>query len=320
MKFVTNLVAGKEYLGDFCSTEKLAAFCKECKLDGYEIICAGDFPAEIKSDMVVGVHLPFFNTWLDLYRKNFDALLEEFGSEECWKQFYMGDSFDAVYSMIESQLDFAHSIGAEYVVMHVCEIGITETLTNKLRFSNQEVISAMCDITNSLFKDKPYKFKLLFENMWWRGFSFTDLEMTKYLLDNTEYSNKGIMLDTGHLLHTNKDIETWDEACDYIEQMLDLHSEFVPYIKGLHLHGTLNGRWAKEFYNNPTEIKKDFWERFAQSYEYVFKVDAHKPFESNRINDIIARITPEYINFEFETKTMYDKKLYIEKQNTVLGR
>ena len=232
----------------------------------------------------------------------------------------MGDSFEAVYSMIESQLDFAHNIGAEYVVMHVCEIGTTEVLTNKLHYSDREVITAMCEITNRLFKDKPYTFKLLFENMWWRGFSFTNLEMTKYLLENTEYQNKGIMLDTGHLLHTNKKLATWDDACDYIEHMLNLHSDFVPYIKGLHLHGTLNGKWAEEFYTNPPQIKKDFWERFAQSYEYVFKVDAHKPFESERINDIIARISPEYINFEFETKTMEDKKVYIEIQNKYLGR
>lgn len=320
MKFVTNLIADKDYLKEYCSTEKLNNFCADCKLDGFEVICAGDFPTEITDDMIVGVHLPFFNAWMDLYRKDYAALEKEFGSKEVWQQFYMGDSFDAVYNLLENQLDFAHRVNAEYVVMHVCEIGTTETLTNNFAFTDMEVISAMCEIVNRLFKDKPYKFKLLFENMWWRGFSFTDCEMTKYLLDNTDYKNKGILLDTGHLLHTNKDLENWEQACDYINSMLDLHSDLLPYIKALHLHGTLNGSWAKEFYRNPPEIKKDFWERFAQSYEYVFKVDAHRPFENKGIKDIINRINPEFVNFEFETKNMGDKKRYIDIQNGILDR
>ena len=87
MKFVTNLVAAKDYLKGYCNTEKLADFCRECKLDGYEVICAGDFPVEITKDMVVGVHLPFFNAWMDLYLKKYDALEEEYGSTECWQQF-----------------------------------------------------------------------------------------------------------------------------------------------------------------------------------------------------------------------------------------
>ena len=224
MKILTNLIANKDCLQDYCDREKLNNFLAETNLDGYEVICAGDYPAEIDNSKVIGLHLPFFNAWMDLYKGDFAALDKEYGSKEVWQQFYGGDSFDAVYKQIESQLDFAQQIGAEYVVMHVVEIGTTETLTGQFKYSHKEVIDALCQVANSLFKDKNYTFALLLENLWWKGFDFTDPQLTKYMLDKIEYQNKGIMLDIGHLMHTNKDISNWTEAAEYIHKMLDLHA------------------------------------------------------------------------------------------------
>ena len=106
MKILTNLIANKDCLGDYCDREKLNNFLAETSLDGYEVICAGDYPVEIDNSKVIGLHLPFFNAWMDLYKGDFAALDKEYGGKEVWQQFYGGDSFDAVYSQIESQLDF----------------------------------------------------------------------------------------------------------------------------------------------------------------------------------------------------------------------
>ena len=65
MKILTNLIAVKDCLDDYCDSKKLNDFAEECKLDGYEIICAGEYPKEIEGIKAVGLHLPFFNTWLD---------------------------------------------------------------------------------------------------------------------------------------------------------------------------------------------------------------------------------------------------------------
>ena len=320
MKFLTNLIANKDCLGDYCDREKLNNFLAKTSLDGYEVICAGDYPAEIDNSKVIGLHLPFFNAWMDLYKGDFAALDKEYGSKEVWQQFYGGDSFDAVYSQIESQLDFAQQIGAEYVVMHVVEIGTTETLTGQFKYSHKEVIDALCQVANSLFKDKNYTFTLLLENLWWQGFDFTNPQLTKYMLDKIEYHNKGIMLDIGHLMHTNKELSNWTEAAEYIHKMLDLHADLLDYVKGVHLHGTLEGEFAKEFYKSDVQIKEDFWHRFAQSYEYVMRVDAHKPFAHESIKGIIDKINPDYVVYEFSDKTMDERKDSVKLQNSFLAR
>ncbi len=320
MKFLTNLIANKDCLGDCCDREKLNNFLTETNLDGYEVICAGEYPQEIDNSKVIGVHLPFFNAWMDLYMGDFAALDEEYGGRKVWQQFYGGDSFDAIYRQIEEQLDFAHQIGAEYVVMHVCEIGTTETLTGQFKYTDKEIVDALCDVANRLFKNKSYTFALLLENLWWRGFDFTSYELTKYMLDNIEYKNKGIMLDTGHLMHTNKDLQSWEEAAEYIHRMLDIHSDLLMFVKGVHLHGTLEGAFAKEFYKNGVQIETDFWQRFAQSYDYVLRVDAHRSFEHESIKKIIEKISPDYVVYEFSDKTMTARKESVDLQNRYMGR
>lgn len=320
MKFVTNLIAMDDFLGVYNDNQKLKEFCTENKLDGYEVIRAGDFPHSITDDITVGLHLPFYNAWVDLYKGNYDVLDREYGSRECWQVFYGGDSFDGIYRHLESELDFAQQMGAEYVVLHVCEIGTTETLTLDFAHGDKEVIRCLCEVVNRLFKDKNYTFKLLLENLWWKGFTFTDCKITKYMLDGIEYQNKGIMLDLGHLMHTNKDLESWDDACCYIHRMLDLHSDLLDFVKGIHLHGTLEGRFAKEFYLGGVEIKEDFYERFAQAYDYVMRVDAHLPFEHKGIKEIVEKINPDYVVYEFATDTLADKAPWIKKQNSFMER
>ena len=49
------------------------------------------------------------------------------------------------------------------------------------------------------------------------------------------------MLDTGHLIHTNTDIKTQQDAVDYINTVLDKHDELSSYIKGIHLNQSLSG-------------------------------------------------------------------------------
>jgi len=320
MKFLTNLIANKDCLQDYCDREKLNNFLKETNLDGFEVICAGDYPQEIDSSKVIGLHLPFFNAWMDLYKGDFAALDEEYGGREVWQQFYGGDSFDAVYKQIEAQLDFAQQLGAEYVVMHVVEIGTTETLTGQFKYSHKEIIGALCDVANRLFKDKDYTFALLLENLWWQGFDFTDPQLTKYMLDNIEYKNKGIMLDIGHLMHTNKDLQSWEDGAEYIHKMLDLHSDLLCFVKGVHLHGTLEGTFAKEFYKNGVDIAEDFWQRFAQAYDYVMRVDAHRPFAHKSIRGIIDKISPDYVVYEFSDKTITARKESVDLQNKYMGR
>ena len=69
--------------------------------------------------------------------------------------------------------------------------------------------------------------------------------MTRRLIDGIEYDNVGIMLDTGHLLSTNTKLRTQRQALCYIRDRYEAHGDVAKKVRGLHLHQSLSGEYAR---------------------------------------------------------------------------
>ncbi len=67
----------------------------------------------------------------------------------------------------------------------------------------------------------------------------TDPELVRYFIENIEYEHKGLMLDTGHLLNTNLDINTEEEGIDYLIETVKNLGDMKDYIKGIHLNNLI---------------------------------------------------------------------------------
>ena len=78
------------------------------------------------------------------------------------------------------------------------------------------MVDAAAELINSLLDGKGYQFEFLMENLWWPGLTLTRPEITERLLSQVHYPRKGLMLDTGHLMHTNWELRSQEEAVDYI--------------------------------------------------------------------------------------------------------
>ena len=139
------------------------------------------------------------------------------------------------------------------------------------------------------------------ENLWWPGLTLLRPDLTKRLLDGVNYKNKGIMLDTGHYLHTNFHLKDLDSAMDYLNCMLDAHEDLLPYFKGIHLQQSLTGEYVKKFIANPPKLSDDPIERFSQSFAHIFQLDKHEPFDHPDIKTFVERVNPKYLTFEYIT-------------------
>lgn len=294
-------------------------------LNGLEIIMAGERDEEkITPDMVNGVHLFFHSFWMDFWLENHERLDQIFDSRDQWIEYYGGKEKEAYLNAIEKDLDYAHAIGAKYVVFHVSEVTPEETLTYRRRYSDEEVIDAALEVINTVLRDKPYTFDFLVENLWWAGFNLKNPELTKRLLDGIDYPSKGILIDTGHAICTDWDVETPEEAVACIHRLLDNHEregvDISTWIKGMHLHMTLGGNTAKEKAMEETDFSNvPFYEQFAISYAHARKIDQHIPFIAEGIRELVDRIDPIYLTMEFQPDTREEYEEYIERQAKALG-
>lgn len=313
-----NLVNYDSELERFTDKEDLIQFYKKYGIDGIELQKVQELQENyLHQDMIIGIHLPFYNTWVDFYKGDMDKVLKDYGTMEVVEQIYGGTDKSAILKAYKDQLEFANRIGAKYVVFHICDVSIDETFTSKFNHTDEEVIDLSCTLINELLDGKNYQFDFLMENLWWPGLNYRNPFMTKRLIDGVNYAKKGLMLDTGHLMNTNQELKTSKEALQYIRKVVNEHSSVQEYIKGIHLHQSLSGENAKRMRNSKISLKQDYWERMYQLYEYIFLLDEHKPFVCEGVKEFIKEINPQYITYEFITRNRDEHEAYLKQISAI---
>ncbi|GMO44412.1 MAG: TIM barrel protein [Termitinemataceae bacterium] len=320
MKIITNISNSSFDLSRYRDNADLKQFYRSLKLDGLEVIDAlgADENDIIQDDDILGVHLRYFNEWMSIWNGDMAALSAEYGSDESIKYIFGGRTREDFLKSCKKNISFVSNYNPQYMVFHVSNATLSQTITRIKKHGDDEVVTAAINVINSLFNLQTQLTNndclLLFENLWWSGMTMLDPKLTQRLLSGVHYKNKGVMLDIGHLLHTNTKLRTQDEAVDFIHSVLDRYDN-LDFIKGIHLHQSLSGEYAESVMSNPPEIPQgDYAQKAIALHDHIIKVDTHKPFTSKKIAGIVERVAPEYLVLEFITKSREEHSAYITDQ------
>lgn len=318
MKLQFNFTTCDDDLNRFESREALIDWMQG--FDGVELMQLDEDARElIPKERVIGLHMSYFPYWLDFWNGDLDAVQREFGSLETAYRHYGGRGREAVLNRYRKDLADAHKWGAEYVVFHIADATISESFTLQYRHSDEEVIDAAIDLLNELFAEEDGSIALLMENLWQPGLNFKRPEITRRLMNGVRYPNKGIMLDTGHLLHTNLDLQSQEEGLAYIHSLLDAHGDLCRFIRGMHLNQSITGDIMKEAMRHPPQPDAPYSERSGQMFWHAFSMDKHQPFTCAGVDRLVAQIAPEYLTFEFITVDSAQHRSYLDAQRKALG-
>jgi len=318
VRVTTNITNTSHDLQRFKDGEDIKSFCQKHHLDGLELLpfeenSHGILPAE----MILGIHLSYHNCWIDFWNGNEAGVLSEFDDWDTAHRI-LGKDKSAIVNRYRAQLDFAKKLGVAYVVFHVSDISINETLKYQFTHTDEEVIDASLALINLLLDDSDYTFDFLVENLWWPGLNLMRPEMTRRLLEGIHYEKKGIMLDTGHLLHTNTHLTSQKEGLAYIHKVLDQHMALCSYIKGIHLQQSLTGDYVRAFIENVPVQKGDYQSRLSELYPHIHKIDLHRPFMVEEVRHLVDRINPKYLTHEFITRCRAEHEDFLTQQNLAL--
>ena len=310
-----NITDCKEDLERYKDSQDIIAFCDKFCCDGFEYMpVMNQEQAKIPKQMIYGVHMRSFSCLLDLWLGNETALLKEFGSWEVVEQTYGGRDREAIIQYFRKDLELAKRLQAEYVVFHVTEVKIAESCTYCFDYTDEEVVDVLAEIVNELLDGRDYQFYFLMENLWWPGLTFTRPEITKRLIRQVHYEKKGFMLDTGHLMHTNLELKSQEEGLVYIKEMLLAHGELCKWIKGVHLQQSITGERVKEMLKQEIQWEPEYYQRWCQIFEYIFEIDLHQPFTAKGIQELITWINPEYLTFEFISRSREEHEKLLTAQ------
>lgn len=296
MKKMINFTTTEDDTCRFKKSSYLRRFYEYFDCDGLEVMpfsipCGYDMLPPfrcpiVEPDMVIGVHLNCPGDWMERDKE---------GLIKCYRR----------------DLEYARQMNAEYVVFHVTQVSDKEVFTYQMQHTDEEVILAAASLVNELLLSQDYRFYFLMENLWWPGLNFLNPDMTSLLLESVRYEKKGLMLDTGHFLHTNLALTSQAEAVSYLNKMLDAHEELLPHIKGVHLHQSLTGSFVKNALRHPPSFLNNPEMLACLMYSRIFAIDQHLPFTDPGVKTLLERIDPQYLTYEYITRSRQELARYL---------
>lgn len=308
MKHTVNVVSENEWLKAFSGKEDMNSFISACHCDGAEVLRGGDDTTGIfDHSNVIGCHLFFSPDFLDFRRQDIPSLLTHFSSKEEYEGYYRAKTPEEQMLHYRDDMDYAEKMGAEYVVMHVNDVSNEEILSYNWLHSNEEVIREMAALTNECTKGQNYHFKLLFENLFTPGMTLLNPSETELMLSLVNYENKGILLDTGHLMCASQNVYTEDEGIDFVLKTIKRHGELSKCINGLHLHKSTTADFINNHISSNIIPEKNFYDRFRQSYNIILDIDKHEPFSSQRVCEILDALDPMWVCHEIAAPNRNEK-------------
>ena len=309
-----------ESLAEYAGMDELVQSVRALGCDGVEAIWGGDDTWKTLSpDFALGYHLAFYPDWLDFWRGDEKALLQKFGSREAYTAFYGGADRQTLIEQYRADLARAEALQAQYVVYHVSDVSIEEGYTYHWLHSDEDVINSAAELINEVIGERKLPFPILVENQWWPGFCFTDPRITERLLSKLCFENKGILLDTGHLMNTNTAIRSQREGADYILKMLETHGSLSKCIKAVHLHQSLSGEYVSAHTGTlPANLVPDYISRFCDSYDHILQIDRHMAWTDPCVREVVERIEPDFLIHELSSRTRETREKNITVQRTAL--
>lgn len=307
---------------DFSEKEAgLTPFLSKHSLDGVEMMQYADWDAGvIPAEGMIGNHTCFWPIWLDYWRRDEEALIQQFGSLEASTEYYGFSDPCKWVAYYRDQLERAKRAGVRYVLFHVSHVELEHCYTYRFTYSDREVVEGFIDFINQVLEGFEAEFEILFENHWWPGLTFMDPGDAAHLLEAVKYSKTGFVLDVGHLMNTRLELRSEKEAVTYIHTVLDGMGDLTGRIRGMHLNSSLSGAYVTACLEN-TELfdaQLPFEERHIKAFGHIGSIDRHIPFSDAAINEIIQRVSPEYLVYEFMADTLEELDRYIALQNDVL--
>lgn len=300
---------------------ELKAFSETHQLDGIELILHGQKHLDsLPEDLVHGMHLRCFPSWLDFWKGDLAKVRKELKTDEMIKMYYGGLERTDLVKLIQEEVAIVKQLNVKYIVFHVSHVEVEHTFNRAFSYTDWDVLEASVELINEVFGEEG-EIDLLFENLWWPGLTFLDPDLTKKFMDGIKYKNKGFMLDLSHLMITNSALRTQKEAADYIIETVEGLGALKAYIKGVHINHALPGEYMEADHThklNHYKTATDDIEKYRLTMEHIRSMDWHQPFDDRSIRDVIECIQPKYKVFEFLPEDNDEMSRYLTAQNEAI--
>ena len=290
-------------------------YLRDSNLDGVELYVYDTKPYEEDySEWVTGVHLKYWPYWLDFWLNNKDELVRNHRSQQEMEMYFGGaKNRDQWLEVIRQNIVASLAVKPEYLVWHVSHCGLEETFTRRYTYTDEEVVDCTIEIFNSISDCVPKDVTVLFENLWWPGLTLTKPKVVDRFFSKLNKSNVGIMLDTGHLMSTNLELQSEKEALAYIKKVIHNLGGYKDLVQGMHFSCSLSGEYQKNSIGAmPAGIT------MGEILQHIGKIDQHRIFTEAPLKEFLEYMAPKYLVHELFYNTMEELQIFIAQEQKMM--
>jgi hypothetical protein len=159
----------------------------------------------------------------------------------------------------------------------------------------------------------PDDVTVLFENLWWPGLTLTNLQIVDRFFSKLNKNNVGIMLDTGHLMSTNLELQSEKEALAYIKKVVHNLGSYKDLVQGMHFSCSLSGEYQKNSIGAmPAGIT------MGEILQHIGKIDQHRIFTEAPLKEFLEYMAPKYFVHELFYNTMEELQKFIAQEQKMM--
>ncbi len=296
----------------------VAAYVTALGLDGLELLLGYEAPPALPPGLVQAVHLPFWLTWLDIWRGRVAIAT---GSDEFIRWTYGGRTADELIAGQQQVWQYAAWLNPAYMVFHVSHIEPAHTFTRAFSYTSTEVCQATASLLNAVATTFPHSeppVRLALENLWWPGLTFID-DTAEQLAAHLHFDNWAFVLDTGHLLNTCPTLTDESQAVAYVLETIErLPPDIRARIECVHLNLSLSGHYQQMALRQGLPdgfAAMDIPAQYHCARLHAAQIDQHAAFTSPRCGDILAALNPRFVTHEFLSRDQaeFDAKLTTQR-------
>lgn len=294
----------------------MQGYLEDSSLDGVELYVYDTKPYEEDySACATGVHLKYWPYWLDFWLNNKEELARNHKSVQDMQAYFGGAANqDQWLEVIQKNIGASLAVQPEYLVWHVSHCGLEEAFTRKFLYSDEQIIDCTVEVFNQISSCLPDDVTVLFENLWWPGLKLTNPHLVERFFSKLNKSNVGIMLDSGHLMSTNMELRTEQEALQYIKRVVANLGSNKNLIKGMHFSCSLSGEYQKSAIGAMPEGIT-----MGQILHHIGKIDQHRIFKEAALKEFVEYIAPTYLVHELFYGTMKELQNYIKQEQKMMS-
>ena len=322
MKQLTNYCPVMNYGNEIAAYPgKLSGYCRDNGLEGVELYLYGLEPfQEPCKEETVGVHLKYWPMWMDFWCSNESRMERFFTSSEQRKQYFLGATSKELWlEVIRKNIKAALYYEPEYLVWHVADCDYESLYTWQFAYSSEQVLQASAEVFNEVVACIPKNVKVLFENLWWPGLRLTEPLLVGHVFErlfSQGHENIGIMLDTGHLMNTNPELQVEAEGIRYILKVGEGLGSLKELVQGFHLSCSLSGEYQRKFMADTRANKQWSYPTDGMTImNHIVALDQHRPFKEVSTAPLVEFYEPQYVNHElyYDNMAQLAEKLKLQR-------